>query len=142
LQPTAQGRGRVLQLIRNGSLLEFSVSLPQEKPNEFIVNMSIKGADDSLPIPSDSGWIEFGLSAEPAREIKSLMMVANTKMTLQDAIAFYDRQMSEQGWLARTAGREVETDEMCAQLPYVRGQRDVVICFQAMPEGYTRITVG
>jgi hypothetical protein len=94
---------------------------------------SVSVANKSLPIPPDSGWIEFDSSTD-------LQLVANTKMDLKQTTQFFDKQMAAEGWSAREAGRQFKDDK--AWLPYIRGQQDVFLRLAALPGGGTRVVVG
>lgn len=130
-----QPDARSMSLVRNGGEMTLSIGRPAGKTDEYFVQTSVHVADGSLPIPPDSGWIEFDSSTD-------LMLVANTKLKLEEAIAFYDQQMAAEGWLAREAGRVVDEENKRAWSPYIRGQRDAIIGFQSLDDGTTRITVG
>lgn len=124
---------RSLSLLQGGSVMTVLIGRPADAPDELAVQTNITISNKSLPIPPDSGWIEFDSSTD-------LQMVANTKKDLNQTVEFYDKQMAAEGWLARDAGRKIEDER--AWLPYLRGQQDVLIRLVALPEGRTRIIVG
>jgi len=124
---------RMLSLLQGGSVMSVLIGRPADAADQLSVQTSIMISNKSLPIPADSGWIEFDSSTD-------LKMVANTKQDLIHTIEFYDKQMAAEGWIARDAGRKI--DEERAWLPYIRGQQDVLIRLVAMPEGRTRVIVG
>lgn len=126
-------RTRNLSLLQGGSILNVFIGHPADSSDELFVQTSVSVSNKSLPIPADSGWIEFDNSTD-------LQMVANTKMDLMQTIEFYDSQMKAEGWLARDAGRLVKDDK--AWLPYIRGQQDVLLRLSTLPEGGTRLIVG
>ncbi len=122
-----------LSLLQGGSVLTVFIARPADAADELSVQTSLSVTNKSLPIPSDSGWIEFDNSTE-------LLMVANTKRNLQQTTEFYDTAMAAEGWLAREAGRHFKDEK--AWLPYFRGQQDVFLRLIERPEGGTRIVVG
>lgn len=120
-------------MLQGGSDLTISIGYPADSTKELVVQTNISVSNKSLPIPPDAGWIEFDRST-------NLLLVANTKMDLQQTAEFFDTEMAAAGWLSREAGRQFKDDK--AWLPYIRGQQDVLIRLVALPEGKTRILVG
>ena len=57
----------------------------------------------SIPIPQDSGFVEFDGVTEP-------FLVATTAMTLEQTREFYDKELATQGWLVRDYGRIIQDD--------------------------------
>ena len=130
-----QPDSRMLALQQGGSDMILSLGYPADSKDEVFVQMSVNVTNKSLPIPPDSGWIEFDSSTE-------IRMVANTKMTLPETIQFYDQEMSLDGWLPSEVGRRHDEDKKLAFLPYFRGQQGVLIRLVTLPDGATRIFVG
>jgi hypothetical protein len=129
---------RSFDMLQGGSVLQVSIGFPGDSSEELYVQMNVSTTNLALPIPPDAGWIEFDSSTDIA-------MVANTKLNLQETIAFYDQEMALDGWLARQAGRHIDEKDQKqhkAWLPYIRGQQDVVIRLVSLPEGGTRVLVG
>ncbi|MEX0728078.1 MAG: hypothetical protein WD065_17540 [Planctomycetaceae bacterium] len=126
-------RSRSISMLQGGSELTVSIGYPADADDELFVQTSVNVTNKSLPLPADSGWIEFDSSTD-------LQLVANTKMDLKQTIEFFDAQMPLEGWLAREAGRHIEDER--AFLPYIRGQKDVLIRLVALPGGGTRAIVG
>lgn len=126
---------RSLTLVQGGSLLTVSIGPPADAPGELVVQMGVNLAEKSLPLPADASWIEFDVSTD-------LRLVASTKLSLAEAAKFFDTEMPLDGWLAREAGRRIDDEKGRGWLPYIRGQRDVLIRLVAMPAGGTRIFVG
>jgi hypothetical protein len=120
-------------MLQGGSQLTIFISHPADSRQELAVQTSISVTNKSLPIPPDSGWIEFDNSTD-------LQLVANTKMELEKTIQFFDAQMAVDGWLAREAGRHVRDGK--AWLPYIRGQEQVLLHLLPLAGGGTRIVVG
>ena len=90
--------------------------------------------------PADSGWIEYDWSASEPE------MVANTKMSLEETVDFYDAQMRREGWIAREDNRHIDKKGK-AWLPFIRGGQDVVVRLMRLSDGEfenggTRIIVG
>jgi hypothetical protein len=130
---TEEPDSRTFSMLEGGSVLTVSIGHPANESKELAVQVSVSVSNKSLPIPPDSGWIEFDSSTD-------LQLVANTKMNLDQTIAFFDAEMLSEGWLAREAGRRVEEGK--GWLPYIRGQQDVLIRLVSLPDSKTRIIVG
>lgn len=128
-----QQESRTFTMLQGGSELIVSIQPPTDAPGELAVQTSVSISNKSLPIPPDSGWIEFDSSTD-------LQLVATTKMDLAQTTQFYDAEMAAEGWLARDAGRHIQEDK--AWLPFIRGQQDVLVRLVALPEGKTRVLVG
>ena len=126
---------QMLNFVQHGIALSVLVNRAADDPAAYSIQTSVSIADKSLPIPTDAGWIEFDSSTD-------LMMVANTKMTVAQATAFYDEQMLRDGWVKRSVGRTVNTETGWARLPYVQGQREVTIQLRPQTDSSTRIVVG
>jgi WD40 repeat protein len=124
---------RHISMLQCGSQLTIFISHPADSRQELAVQTSISVTNKSLPIPPDSGWIEFDNSTD-------LQLVANTKMELEKTIQFFDAQMAVDGWLARDTGRHVRDGK--AWLPYIRGQEQVLLHLLPLASGGTRIVVG
>jgi hypothetical protein len=105
-----EARSRSLSLLQGASELTVSIGYAGDAKEELFVQTSLHTLNKTLPIPPDSGWIEFDASTD-------LQMVANTKMNLRETIAFYDKEMGLDGWLARKAGRHLDEKEKKAWLP-------------------------
>ena len=130
---TEDPNSRRISMLQGGSLLSVSISHPADSPDELVVQAIVSVSNKTLPIPADSGWIEFDNSSD-------LQLVLNTKMDLSHAVQYFDETMVADGWLARQAGRQIKDDK--GWLPYIRGQKDVRIRLSARPGGGTRIVVG
>lgn len=126
-------RTRTISMLQGGSELTVFFGYPADSTEELFVQTGVNVTNKALPIPPDSGWIEFDSSTD-------LKLVANTKMDLKQTIAFFDQGMALDGWLTREAGRHVEDKQ--SWLPYLRGQQDVLIRLVTLPDGRTRIIVG
>lgn len=128
-----QPDSRMFSMLQGGSVLTILIGRPAGEPGELAVQVSVGVSNKSLPIPPDSGWIEFDSSTD-------LQLVANTKMNLDETIRFFDTEMAAEGWLAREAGRHIEEGK--GWLPYIRGQQDVLIRLVSLADGKTRVIVG
>jgi hypothetical protein len=126
---------RMLTFLQGGSELNLSLGHPSDTKSEVMVQASVSLTRKSLPLPPDSSWIEFDASTQ-------LRVLANTAMTLQETIAFFNTEMPLDGWLPREMGRIVDEQEKRAFLPYIRGQQDVLLRLATLPDGRTRILVG
>ena len=91
-------KSRSISMLQGGSVLTVFLGHPSDAANEVFVQTTVNISNKTLPIPPDSGWIEFDNSTD-------LQMVVNTKMDLKRTVEFYDKEMAAEGWLARDAGR-------------------------------------
>ncbi len=130
---TEQPDSRTISMLQGGSVLTAAIGYPADSPDECFVQTSLNVSTKSLPIPADSGWIEFDSSTD-------LQTVINTKLNLKEATEFYDTEMANEGWLAREAGRRIEEKQIW--LPYIRGQQDIGLLLRPLPDGKTQIIVG
>jgi len=126
---------RSFSMLQGGSVLTVSIGTPSDVPGELFVQVGANVSNKSLPTPPDASWIEFDSSTD-------LKLLATTRMTLAEAAAFYDAEMPQEGWLAREADRKIDEEKGRGWLPYIRGQRDVLVRLVALEEGGTRILVG
>lgn len=124
---------RNISLLQDGSILNIFIGVPADAKEEFFVQTSIQVSNKTLPVPADCGWIEFDNSTD-------VLLVATTSLSLEQAVEFYDKQMANQGWLSRHAGRHVKDGK--AWLPFIRGQQDTLVRLTSLEEGGTRIIVG
>ena len=124
---------RTLTLRQGGSELTVSIGHPADAKDELMVQTSVRPSHISLPLPSDSGWMEYDASTD-------LQLVINTKMDLQQTADFFDQQLTADGWLVREQGRSFQDDK--ARLPYIHGQQDVYLRLEKLPAGGTRIVIG
>jgi WD40 repeat protein len=124
---------RDIEFLKNGAMLRIAVQRPFDDPSSYHVQSSAFWTLHALPIPPDSGFVEFDGSASPH-------LVAITTMSLDEAREFYDAQMTAQGWIPTERGRAVKDD--AAWLAYLRGQRDLTIGLVKRPDGRTLVRVG
>lgn len=129
---------RSIDFIRGG--IKLTISVGYGANGELFVQPSASITHRSLPIPADSGWIEYDWSASEPE------MIANTKMSLEETVDFYDAQMQMEGWIAREHNRHIDQKDK-AWLPFIRGGQDVVVRLMRLSDGKvenggTRIIVG
>ncbi len=132
---------RMFSFVQGGSELSVFVRPPFDAPDELVVQTSISVTQKSIPIPRDSGWIEYDASSD-------IQLVANTDMNMEETVAYYDLAMRLDGWMAREAGRQLLDEEKTSDkvkrafLPYIRGEQDMVVRLVGLPNNRTRILVG
>jgi len=126
---------RQMEFVRNGVVLNVYVRPENDQPGKFSIQYSTALTLHSLPIPPDSGLVEWDDHLEPH-------LVANTSMNLKQAVEFYDAEMARQGWLPQSAGRKVDEEKGFSYLPCLWGQRDVTIALRRSPDGSTQIRAG
>jgi len=124
---------RMLSFLQNSTVVNISISNLPADPSQTMIQYSKSLTPNSIPIPKDSGLVEFDGSTQP-------YLVATTSMGLAEARNYYDEQMAAQGWLAVDRGR-VQKEEV-NWLPYFRGQQDLTIGLESRPMGRTLIRVG
>jgi WD40 repeat protein len=130
---TEQPDRRDLSFLRNGTTLWISIDKTPDDPGRFNIQYSVFADNASVPVPPDSGFVEFNGSTAPA-------LVATTGQTLDQAREFYDRELTADGWLIRELGRSLKEDH--CWLTYLRGQSDVTIGLSRLPDGRTLVRVG
>jgi hypothetical protein len=124
---------RNLEFLRDGLILRVSIGRFPSDPERFNVQYSQAPTSRSIPVPPDSGFVEFDGSTQP-------YLVATTSMSLQEATEFYDKQMTDQDWLIRDFGRSINKEQH--QMSYVRCQREVTVVLQTTPAGRTLVRLG
>ncbi len=124
---------RDLQFLQNGMILRVTIGKAPTDPTSYSIQYSRFLTTNSLPVPSDCGFIEFDGSTRP-------LLVAQTTMDLAQARAFYQQQMVAQGWLMRSRGQS-EKEDQC-WLPFFQGQKSIVIGLLRLPDGRTLIRAG
>jgi hypothetical protein len=124
---------RDLEFVKNGSVMRINVQPDRENQSQFVVSYGMSLTSASIPVPPDAGLMEWD-------DFLQLKLVANTSLSLDKAIAFYDDSMQQQGWVALDQGRRV--DKAVAYLPYFQGQHDITVGLHQMPAGLVRIHVG
>ncbi len=128
-----QEDGRDLEFLQHGMTLRVSISRFPADPTSYVVQYSRYLTTKSIPVPPDSGFVEFDGATEP-------FLVAMTTMTLEQAREFYDNELTAEGWLVSDYGRILKDDHNW--LPYVRGQEDLTVGLQSLPTGRTLVRVG
>ena len=124
---------RDLEFLRDGLSLRISIGKSPADLESNTIQYSGLLMSTSIPVPGDSGFVEFDGATEP-------YLVATTSMKLTEARELYDRELTAQGWLVREFGRSLKEDHNW--LSYVRGQEDLTINLQTMESGRTLIRVG
>ena len=125
--------GRDLEFLQNGMTLRVSINRFPADPASYSVQYSRFLTTRSIPVPPDSGFVEFDGATQP-------FLVATTAMTLPETREFYDRELAAQGWLVRDDGRSLRDDHNW--LVYISGQQDLTIGLQRLPTGRTLVRVG
>ena len=128
-----QPDARDLEFLRNGTTLRVSIGKFPADPASYTIQYSLFSNNASVPIPADSGFAEFDGSTKPS-------LVATTKLTLDQAREFYDKELTSQGWLIRELGRSSKDDN--SWLSYINGQSDLTIRLTKLPDGRTLVRVG
>jgi len=124
---------RDLEFLQGGTILRVSIGRLPADPASYSVQYSRDLTTRSIPVPPDSGFVEFDGVTEP-------FLVATTAITLERAREFYDKELAAEGWLVRDFGRIIKDDHNW--LVYVRGQQDLTIGLQSLPTGRTLVRVG
>ncbi len=132
---TEDASSRDMDFIRGATTLKVMIQ-PQPapaEPNTFSVSYSKFATTKSLPIPVDSGFVEFDGSTQP-------LLVANTAMSIEETRDFYSKQMAAEGWLRRDSGTLFK--EKSGWMDFIRGQCDVSLVLVTLKSGRTQIRVG
>ncbi len=124
---------RDLSFLRNAAELRVSITKHPMKSDSMMVQYAISPSPHALPIPNDSGFVEFDGSTKP-------MLVASTSLSLSDAQGFYDREMEKQGWRL-LPGRSSSKDEHAYRF-YLQDQKEVGVGLSKQKNGRTLIRVG
>lgn len=122
---------RSMTFVRGATTLQVTVQ-PIE-PGSFAISYNKFLTTKSLPLPKDSGFIEFDGSTQP-------LMVASTAMTLEQTRDFYDKEMAAQGWLRRDDRKQFK--DKAGWMDFIRDQCDVFIVLETLESGRTQIRVG
>jgi WD40 repeat protein len=124
---------RDMNFLQNGTTLRVSIGKSPDDAAAFNIQYSLFADNTSVPVPPDSGFVEFDGSTDPT-------LVAMTKLTLDQTRAFYDKELTADGWLIRERGRSLKEDH--CWLSYLRGQSDVTIGLTRLPDDRTLVRVG
>lgn len=124
---------RQLNFLRSGLTVGISIGRDPADAANFFVQYSKSLATRTVPVPLDSGFVEFDGSTTP-------LLVASTAMTLEQTCQLYDKQLAIEGWLARDIGRSIKENH--ASLTYIRGQQDLSISLTPLKNGRTQIVIG
>ena len=128
-----QEDGRDLEFLQDGTILRVSIGRFPAEPASYTVQYSRDLTAWSIPVPPNSGFVEFDGVTEP-------FLVASTAMTMEQTREFYDKELAAQGWLVRDLGRIIKDDHNW--LVYVRGQQDLTVGLQSLPTERTLVRVG
>ena len=128
-----QEDGRDLEFLQNGMTLRVTIGRFPADPASFSVQYARYLTTRAIPVPPDSGFVEFDGSTEP-------LLVATTAMTLEQTREFYDKELAAQGWLIRDYGRSIHDDH--GWLAYICGQRDLTVGLERLPSGRTLVRIG
>ncbi len=130
---TEDPTSRRFSMLQGGYELSVAIGYPADTTQEINVQVGTRLTNKSLPIPPDCGLIEFDSSTDTK-------LVALTKLSFEQTIEFYDDQLAQEGWQSRESSRRVKEGQ--AWLPFIRGQQDVVVRLEKLPDSRTRILVG
>lgn len=128
-----QEDSRNLEFVQGGAILRVSIGRFPADPAGYNMQYSRDLTTRSIPVPPDSGFVEFDCATEP-------LLVATTAMTLEQTRDFYDRELAADGWLVRDFGRSITDDHNW--LVYIRGQQDLTVGLETQPSGRTLVRVG
>jgi hypothetical protein len=128
---------RDMEFIRNGTIARVSIQKSQDDPSTYHVQHSGYPTLNALPIPRDSGFVEFDGSTSP-------QLVAATAMNLDETRQFYETAMPLWGWIPtqhiQAKGQDAKDEFIW--LTYLRGQQDLVMGLERRTDGRTLIRVG
>ncbi|MDZ4656905.1 MAG: hypothetical protein SH868_04925 [Bythopirellula sp.] len=124
---------RDIEFVKNGVSLRVSIGKFPVAPDSYTIQYSLFPNNASVPVPPDAGYVEFDGSTDPK-------LIATTKMSLDEAREFYDKELAKEGWLGRGRGHTMK-DEY-AWLYFLRGQNDLTLGLTKLPDGRTLVRVG
>ncbi len=124
---------RDMNFLRNGTSVRVSIGKFPVAPESYTIQYSLFPNDCAAPVPPDSGFVEFDGSTDP-------VLVATTKLTLDQARAFYDSELAKQGWLVREQGQSLKEDH--CWLSYIRNQCNLTVGLTKLPDGRTLVRIG
>lgn len=124
---------RSLDFIQNGMQLDVSIGKFPVAPDSYTITTSAQLSLNAIPVPKDSGFVEFDGSVDPK-------LVATTAMSLDETREFYDKALTADGWLPRKHGKSEKGDKQW--LDYIRGQSDLHIGLSQQKDGRTLVLVG
>ncbi len=128
-----QADRRDLEFIWNSTVLGVTISTMPEDPSTLMVQYVRRLESNPLPIPRDSAIVEYFSSTAPS-------LVAITAMKIDEAQQFLDQSLRRDGWLGRQVWENKQ--ERRRWLPFVQGQRDLLIGLVQLDSGKTLIRVG
>lgn len=124
---------RSFDFVQNGVQLVMSIGKFPIDPESYSIQASTRLSLNGVPIPKDAGFVEFDGSTDPK-------LVAQTKLSLDEATEFYGNKLSEQGWLPRKHVRSDDGDRRW--LNYIRGQNDLTVGLAKQESGRTLVRIG
>lgn len=128
-----ESNARHLEFVQRGTVVRVMVQPDPEDAKLMNVHYSQALTANSIPVPSDSGVMEWDDFAE-------CQLVANTGLSIEEATKYYQTSMPEQGWTARQTGRRIDKD--LVYLPFYRGQQDATVALNKLTSGLVRIRSG
>lgn len=124
---------RDMEFLRNGTSVRVSIGKFPSAPDRYTIQYSLFPNDYAAPVPPDSGYVEFDGSTDP-------VLVATTKLALDQARAFYDSELAKEGWLVREQGQSLKEDH--CWLSYIRNQSNLTVGLTKLPDGRTLVRIG
>jgi len=124
---------RDLEFLKNGTIVRVYIGKFANDPTNYSIQYSHSLSLHAIAVPGDAGFMEFDGALKPN-------LVANTKMTIEESIAFYDRKMESEGWITSEVGRSIKPEY--AWLVYIQGEQDVSIGLSKLENNRTLVRVG
>ncbi len=122
-----------LSFLNQGMIANVSIGKFPSDPDYYMIQYTKQWMMNSIPIPKDSGFIEFDGSSTPA-------LVAQTSMSLEDARQYYESQLVAQGWIVyrRAEAKNPERRWLFA----LRDQRDLRVLLEQHEPSKVFVRVG
>jgi WD40 repeat protein len=122
-----------LSFLNQGMIANVSISKFPTDPDYYVIQYTKQWMMNLIPIPKDSGFIEFDGSSTPA-------LVAQTAMTHEESQQFYERQLASQGWIVyrRAEAKDPERRWLFA----LRDQRDLRVLLEQQAPNKVFVRVG
>jgi WD40 repeat protein len=125
---------RSLDFICNGVTMRVSIGkFPSDTPASYTIGYSLFPNDAWAPVPPDAGFIEFDGSTEPE-------LFALTKLDLDQAREFYERELAALGWIPAPYGQTLKPEHNW--LSFLRGQCSMTVGLVKQPDGRTLVRIG
>jgi WD40 repeat protein len=124
---------RELNFLQHGHELRVSIGRFPTAPEAYTIQYACFLHPHSLPLPTDSSYVEFDGTTQPT-------LVASSRQPLVALRDYFDIELKSQGW--RPVVERSKVEEKQGWLGYFRGQQDLRLGLQRTADGRTLVLVG